>query len=55
MKQDDAMQGYWFVAADEKRPSIAVDDAVLVGAQAWWRTVAMDGVADGGWFGDGVF
>ena len=32
----------------KKRPSIAVDDTVLVGASAWWRTVAMDGVEDGG-------
>ena len=42
------MQGYWSVAVDEKRPSLAVDDAVLVGAPAWWRTVVMDGVEDGG-------
>ena len=43
------------VVVDEKRPSLVVDDAVLVGAPAWWRTVAMDGVADGGWYGNGVF
>ena len=42
------MQGYWSVAVDEKRPSLAVDDAVFVGAPAWWRTVAMDVVEDGG-------
>ena len=63
MKREDAMQGSWSVAVDEKRPSLAVDDAVLVGALAWWRTVAMDGVEDdgdgwggdgGGWCGDGV-
>ena len=48
MKREDAMQGYWSVAVDEKRPSLAVDYAVLVGARAWWRTVAMDGVEDGG-------
>ena len=48
MKREDAMQGYWSVAMDEKRPSLAVDDAVLVGAPAWWRTVAMDVVEDGG-------
>ena len=42
------MQGYWSVAVDKKRPSLAVDDAVLVGAPAWWRTVAMDVVEDGG-------
>ena len=53
MKREDAMQGYWSVAVDEKRPSLAVDDAVLVGAPAWWRTVAMDVVEDGddGWGG----
>ena len=44
----DAMQGYWSVIVDEKRPSLAVDDPVLVGAPAWWRTVAMDVVEDGG-------
>ena len=48
MKREDAMQGYWSVAMDEKRPSLAVDDAVLVGAPAWWSMVAMDGVEDGG-------
>ena len=42
MKREDAMQGYWSIAVDEKRPSLVVDDAVLVGAPAWWRTVAMD-------------
>ena len=52
MKREDAMQGYWSVAVDEKRPSLAVDDTVLVGAPAWWRTVAMDVVEDGdGWGG----
>ena len=50
MKREDAMQGYWSIAVDEKRPSLAVDDAVLVGAPTWWRTAAMDGVVDeGGW------
>ena len=57
------MQGSWSVDVDEKRPSLAMDDAVLVGALEgggrwrWmgWRTVVMDGVADGGgWCGDGV-
>ena len=53
MKREDAMQGYWSIALDEKRPSLAVDDAVLVGAPAWWRMVAMDGVEedDDGWGG----
>ena len=48
MKREDAMQGSWSVAMDEKRPSLAVDYAVLVGAPAWWRMVAMDVVEDGG-------
>ena len=48
MKREDVMQGYWLVAMDEKRPSLAVDDTVLVGAPTWWRTVAMDVVEDGG-------
>ena len=48
MKRENAMQGSWSVAVDEKRPSLAVDDAVLVGSLAWCRTMAMDGVEDGG-------
>jgi hypothetical protein len=48
MKREDAVQGSWSVAVDEKRPSLAVDDAVLVGAMVWWRTATMDGVDDGG-------
>ena len=48
MKREDVMQGYWSVAVDEKRPSLVVDHTVLVGALAWWRTVAMDVVEDGG-------
>ena len=53
MKREDMMQGSWSVAVDEKRPSLAVDDAVLVGALAWWRMVAMDGMEDDddGWGG----
>ena len=48
MKREDVMQGSWSVAVDEKRPSLAVDDAVLVGAPASWRMVVMDVVEDGG-------
>ena len=48
MEREDARQGSWSVAMDEKRPSLAVDDAVLVGAPTWWRTAAMDLVEDGG-------
>ena len=35
MKREEVMQGSWSVAVDEKRPYLAVDDAVLVGAPAW--------------------
>jgi hypothetical protein len=49
------MQGSWFDAVDERRQSLAVDDAVWVAAPTWWRRAAMDGVADGGgWDGEGV-
>ena len=48
MKREDAMLGYWSVAVDEKRPSLAVDDALLVGAPAWCRMVAIDVVDDDG-------
>ena len=48
MKREDAMQGYWSVTVDEKRPSLAVDDTVLLGAPAWWRTVVVDVVEDDG-------
>ena len=33
---------------DEKRPSLEVDERVLVGTPAWWRKVAIDVVEDGG-------
>ena len=47
------MQGYWSVAVVEKRPSLAVDDTVLVGTPVWWRTVAIDVMEDvgDGWGG----
>jgi hypothetical protein len=48
MKREDAMNGSWSGAVDEECRSLVVDDAVWVGASAWWRRVAMDGVADGG-------
>ena len=48
MKREDVMQGSWSVAVDEKHPSLAVDDTVLVGTPVWWRTVAMDVVEDDG-------
>ena len=53
MKREDVMQGSWSITVDKKRPSLAVDGAVLVGAPAWWRTVAMDVLEDGddGWGG----
>ena len=55
MKHEDMMQGSWFGAVDEERRSLAVDDPIWVGAPAWWRRAAMNGVADGGgWCGDSV-
>ena len=48
MKREEAMKGSWSRAVDERRPSLRVDDVVLVGAPTWWRTVAMDVVEDGG-------
>ena len=55
MKREDVMQGSWSVAVDEKLSSLAMHDAVLVGAPACWRTAAMSGVEDGGggWVADG--
>ena len=37
IKRDDAMKGSWSGAADERRPSLAVDDRVGVAAPARWR------------------
>ena len=49
MKREEAMQGSRSGAMDEEHRSLAVDDAVWVGAPAWWRRA--DG---GGSRGDGV-
>src|SRR3990170_6821321 len=48
MKREDAMQGSWFEAVDERGRSLVMDDGVGVSAPAWWRRTAVDGVADGG-------
>ena len=37
MKREEAMKGSWSGAADERRPSLAVDDGVGVAAPARWR------------------
>ena len=55
MKREDRMQGSRSEAVDERGRSLVMDGGVGVSIPAWWRTAAMDGVADGGWCGDGVF
>ena len=37
MKREEAMKGCWSSAVDERRPSLAVDDGVGIGASARWR------------------
>ena len=37
MKREDAMNGSWSSAVDERRPSLEVDDGVGVAAPARWR------------------
>ena len=37
MKREEAMEGSWSSAVDERRPSLAVDDGVGVAAPARWR------------------
>ena len=37
MKREDAMNGSWSSAVDERRPSLVVDDGVGVAAPARWR------------------
>ena len=55
MKREDGMQGSWSEAMDERGRSLVMDDGVGVSAPAWWRRMAVDGVADrGGWSGEGV-
>ena len=49
------MQGSWSKAVDERGRSLIMADSVGVSAPAWWRRMAVDGVADGGgWGGEGV-
>ena len=48
MKREDAMQGSWSGAVDERYRSLVVDDGVRVVALAWWRRTVEDGVMDGG-------
>ena len=37
MKREEAMKGSWSSAMDERHPSLAVDDGVVVAAPARWR------------------
>ena len=55
MKREDRMQGSRSKAVDERGRSLVMDEGVGVSAPAWWRRMAVDGVADGGgWGGEGV-
>ena len=55
MKREDGMQGFRSEAVDERGRSLVMDGGVGVSAAAWWRRMAVDGVADrGGWGGEGV-
>ena len=44
-------QGSWSEAMNERGRSLVMDDGVGVSAPAWWRRMAVDGVADGGGLG----
>ena len=55
MKREDGMQGSRSEAVDERGRSLVMDGDVEVSAPAWWRRTAVDGVADGGGWGGGVF
>ena len=48
MKREDGMQGSRSEAVDERGRSLVMDGSVRVSAPAWWRSTAVDGVADGG-------
>ena len=48
MKREARMQGSRSEGMHERGRSLVMDDGVRVLAPAWWRSTAMDGVADGG-------
>ncbi len=48
MKREDGMQGSRSEAVDERGRSLVMADGVGVSDPAWWRRMAVDGVADGG-------
>ena len=55
MKREDGMQGSQSEAVDVRGRSLVMADGVGVSAPAWWRRMAVDGVANGGgWGGEGV-
>ena len=55
MKREDGMQGSRSEAVDERGRSLVMDGGVGVSALAWWRRMAVDGMADGGgWGAEGV-
>ena len=55
MKREDGMQGSRSEAVDERGRSLVMDGGIGVSAPAWWRRMAVDGVANrGGWDGEDV-
>ena len=48
MKREDGMQGSRSEAVDDRGQSLVMDGSVGVLAPAWWRRMAVYGVADGG-------
>ena len=47
MKREDGMQGSQSEGVDERGRSLVMDGGVEVSAPAWWRRMAVDGVAGG--------
>ena len=47
MKREDRMQGSRSEVMDERGRSLVMDGSIGVSAPAWWRSTAVDGVADG--------
>ena len=48
MKREDGMQGSRSEAVDERGRSLVMDGGVGVSAPSWWRSMPVDGVANGG-------
>ena len=52
MKREDGMLGSRYEGVDERGRSLVMDGGGGVSAPAWWRRTAVDGVADGGGWGE---